>query len=119
MNENNSMAYAPKDDVQSDSPQTYSVYTQDPAAQPSSASAGESSSATTPDSHADTSDIAAAGSPDITPANTPQDNMETAGAPAQNSQSDTASSLYASNSENADGAHTQNRQADTTSSLLS
>ncbi len=117
MNENNSMAYAPKDDVQSDSPQTYSVYTQDPAAQPSSASAGESSSATTPDSHADTSDIAAAGSPDITPANTPQDSMETAGAPAQNSQADTASSLYASNSENTDNAHTQNSQTDTASSL--
>ncbi len=117
MNENNSMAYAPKDDVQSDSPQTYSVYTQDPAAQPSSASAGESSSATTPDSHADTSDIAAAGSPDITPANTPQDSMETAGAPAQNSQADTASSLYASNSENTDNAHTQNSQTDAASSL--
>lgn len=116
MNENNSMAYAPKDDVQSDSPQTYSVYTQDPAAQPSSASAGESSSATTPDSHADTSDIAA-GSPDITPANTPQGSMETAGAPAQNSQSDTANSLYVSNSENTDNAHTQNSQSDTASSL--
>ena len=81
MNENNSMAYAPKDDVQSDSPQTYSVYTQDPAAQPSSASAGENGSAATPDSHADTSDLSAAGSPYITPANTPQESMEAAGCP--------------------------------------
>ena len=117
MNENNSMAYAPKDDVQSDSPQTYSVYTQDPAAQPSSASAGENGSAATPDSHADTSDISAAGSPYITPANTPQDSMETAGAPAQNSQTDTAGSLYANSPESADCAPDHNSLADTTSSL--
>ncbi len=117
MNENNSMAYAPKDDVQSDSPQTYSVYTQDPAAQPSSASAGENGSAATPDSHADTSDISAAGSPYITPANTPQDSMETAGAPAQNSQTDTAGSLYANSPETADCAPALNSQADTAGSL--
>lgn len=117
MNENNSMAYAPKDDVQSDSPQTYSVYTQDPAAQPSSASAGENGSAATPDSHADTSDLSAAGSPYITPAHTPQDSMEAAGAPAQNSQTDTAGSLYANSPETADCAPAQNSQADTAGSL--
>ena len=117
MNENNSMAYAPKDDVQSDSPQTYSVYTQDPAAQPSSASAGENGSAATPDSHADTSDLSAAGSPYITPANTPQESMEAAGAPALNSQADTAGSLYTNSPESADCASALNSQADTAGSL--
>ncbi len=37
MNENNSMAYTPNDSMPSDSPQNYSVYTQDGAAQANAA----------------------------------------------------------------------------------